>query len=91
MPAKAALRNRALRQRPTLCRPRLRRLRKAPHVIDMGYDVGLGIQDLAEVYRAVERLGVCFDTAAHIGQFCPPRQLYQYSHHAVQYTLVYKC
>lgn len=38
-------------------------------VIDLGYDAGLGIQDLAEVYRAVERLGVCFDTAAYIGRF----------------------
>ncbi|MFN3506623.1 MAG: hypothetical protein ACK4ZU_04040 [Allorhizobium sp.] len=38
-------------------------------VIDLGYDAGLGIQDLAGVYRAVERLGVCFDTAAYIGRF----------------------
>jgi hypothetical protein len=35
----------------------------------MGYDAGLGIQDLAEVYRPVERLGVCIDTAAYCGRF----------------------
>lgn len=38
-------------------------------VIDLGYDAGLTIQELAEVYRAVEGLGVCFDTAAYIGRF----------------------
>lgn len=42
---------------------------KRRDVIDLGYDADLGIQDLADVYRAVERLGVCFDTAAYCGRF----------------------
>ncbi|HEV7246216.1 MAG TPA: hypothetical protein VGN93_04420 [Shinella sp.] len=38
-------------------------------VIDVGDDACLTVQDLADVYRGVERLGVCFDNAAYTGRF----------------------
>jgi hypothetical protein len=38
-------------------------------VIDIGCDASLTIQELAGIYRAVECLGVSFDTAAYSGRF----------------------
>lgn len=69
IPAKAAFRNRTLRKGRLFVVLVSGGYAKRPDVIDLGYDAGLGIQDLAEVYRAVERLGVCFETAAYIGRF----------------------
>ena len=43
---------------------------KRRDVIDLGYDADLGMQDLVDVYRNVERLGVSFDTAAYTGRLC---------------------